>query len=163
MKTYAPKSLRGADLRRLMDELFTTPPEVAKFLQVTERSVWRWLSEGSAPFAVLAALWHETPRGRETSHIDVGNDLAVQRGLSRALSDEVARESLRLFRLVQIADTGAANDPLLVGPFSAVHAVTLANVNDQDHNGLFLNPEDHTVRADMQPVTALEVIGQGLG
>ena len=41
LKTYAPKSLHGEMLRELIDELHATPAEVAKFLRVTERSVWR--------------------------------------------------------------------------------------------------------------------------
>ena len=61
MKTYAPKGLHGAQLRAILEELQATPAQVSKFLQVTERSVWRWLSDGSAPFPVLAALPDDGP------------------------------------------------------------------------------------------------------
>lgn len=118
MKTYAPKGLSGADLRPMMEELFASPAQVAKFLKVTERSVWRWLSDGSAPYAVLAALWHETPTGREHSHCDVGNDLVIQRGLARAHGAALEKETARLGRVLSISDTGAANDPLMDGPLS---------------------------------------------
>ncbi|TAH10509.1 MAG: hypothetical protein EAZ11_12250 [Curvibacter sp.] len=118
LKTYAPKGLHGADLRGLLDDLQATPADAAKFLQVTERSVWRWLADGSAPFAALATLWHESPRGRETAAVDVGNALVAHRGLARAHQDAHARETQRLARLVQIGDFGAANDPLIEGPFS---------------------------------------------
>ena len=116
MKTYAPKGLHGAQLRAILDDLQATPPEVAKFLKVTERSVWRWLADDSAPFPVLAALWHETPAGRHATALDVGNELAVHRGLAAANGQALAQESARLARLVAISDTGAANDPLLSGP-----------------------------------------------
>lgn len=84
MKTYAPKGLHGAVLRDLLVELAITPAQAAKFLQVTERSVFRWLADDSAPFAVLAALWHETPTGRHVTAVDVGNELAIHVGLARA-------------------------------------------------------------------------------
>lgn len=116
MKTYAPKTLWGGDLRRLLDELHATPLDASKFLKVTERSVWRWLADDSAPFAVLAALWHETPRGRETAALDVGNALNIERGLARSTGDQLAAESARLARVLAICDTGAANDPLMQGP-----------------------------------------------
>jgi hypothetical protein len=116
MKTYAPKGLAGDDLRPILDELHATPAQVAQFLRVTERSVWRWLSDGSAPYAALAALWHETPTGRHVTALDVGNELVIHRGLAQANGDALARESARLARLVAISDTGAGNDPFFAGP-----------------------------------------------
>ena len=118
MKTYAPKALHGGDLRGLLDDLHASPLQVAKFLRVTERSVWRWLADGSAPFAVLAALWHETPRGREATACDVGNELVIQRGLARSGLAALDVEARRLVRVLAISDTGAANDPLMTGPAS---------------------------------------------
>lgn len=118
MKTYAPKGLHGADLRPLIDDLVATPGEVAKFLHVTERSVWRWLAEGSAPWPVLALLWHETPRGRESASCDVGNDLVIQRTQVKASGAALASMAARMARLVRIGDFGSANDPLVSGPAS---------------------------------------------
>lgn len=117
MKTYAPKGLEGADLRGLLSELVCTPQEAAKFLHVTERSLWRWLADGSAPFAVLAALWHETARGREVTSCDVGNELVLTRSGKRIAQEGEAQSVTRLARLLAISDTGAANDALLQGPW----------------------------------------------
>lgn len=103
-------------MRGLLADLHATPAQVAKFLKVTERSVWRWLADDSAPYAVLAALWHETPRGREAAHIDTGNALNIERGLARSTGAALAAESARLSRLLAITDTGAANDPLHDAP-----------------------------------------------
>ena len=116
MKTYAPAGLHGAALRGLLVDLGATPAQVAKFLRVTERSVWRWLADGSAPFSVLAALWHETPAGRHATALDVGNELVIVAGLARSAGDALALESARLARLLAISDTGAANDPFSAGP-----------------------------------------------
>ncbi len=116
MKTYAPKGLHGAMLRPLLSELLCTPAQAAKFLHVTERTVWRWLSDDSCPWPILALLWHETPKGREAAALDTGNALVIERGLSGAARGALAKESARLARLVAIADTGAANDALCDGP-----------------------------------------------
>lgn len=118
MKTYAPKDLSGEDLRGLLEDLFISPLQASKFLRVTERSVWRWLADNSAPYAVLAALWHETPKGREVSACDVGNELVIQRVLARSGAAALDVETRRLSRVLQISDTGAANDPLISGPAS---------------------------------------------
>lgn len=115
LKTYAPR-LTGADLRPLLDELQATPAQASKFLQVTERSVWRWLSENSAPFPVLAALWHETPTGRHVTALDVGNEVTIYRGLSQAHEKAHAQAVATLGRLLAIGDFGAANDPVIQGP-----------------------------------------------
>lgn len=120
MKTYAPRGLHGAQLRPLLDDLCCTPLQAAKFLRVTERTVWRWLAEDGAPWHVLALLWHETETGRMTCAHDVGNALVLARGLSRSHEQAHALESKRLARLVNISDTGAANDPLHDGPYQKI-------------------------------------------
>lgn len=119
MKTYAPKGLNGADLRGLLGDLVATPAQVAKFLRVTERSVWRWLADDSAPFAVLAALWHETARGREVTSCDVGNELVLTRAGQRISQQGEALAVVRLARVLAISDTGSSNDPFFTDPFSA--------------------------------------------
>ena len=116
MKTYAPKGLHGAQLRSLMLDCLATPLELSKFLHVTERSVWRWLKDDNAPYAVLAAIWHETPAGRRVTAVDVGNEAVLYRGLATAATAALTAETARLGRLVAICDTGAMNDPLFTGP-----------------------------------------------
>lgn len=118
MKTYAPRGLHGAMLRELLAQLGATPAQVAKHLHVTERSVWRWLADDSAPYAALAALWFETDQGRRTVALDVGNELVIQRGLADAQGRRAESADARLARLVAISDTGAMNDPFYDGPHS---------------------------------------------
>jgi hypothetical protein len=118
MKIYAPKSLRGTDLRDLIQQLHGSPADIAKLLKVTERTVWRWLAEDSAPWPILALLWHETPTGREVAALDVGNDLVLTRAGKRLALDAQALATARLQRLLNISDTGAANDPYQNGPFA---------------------------------------------
>lgn len=123
MKTYAPKDLCGDDLRPLIERLFASPLQISKFLKVTERSVWRWLADGSAPYAVLAALWHETPEGREAASCDVGNELVLTRVGKQLAQAEAVKATGQLERVLQISDTGAANDPLISGPSSQFRGV----------------------------------------
>jgi len=115
LKTYAPR-LTGADLRPLLDELQATPKQAANFLQVTERTLFRWLADNSAPFSVLAALWHETPSGRHVTALDVGNELVINRGLAQAHEKAHAAAVATVGRLLAIGDFGGANDPLFNGP-----------------------------------------------
>lgn len=117
MKTYAPKGLRGADLRSLLTDLVATPAQVAKFLDVTERSVWRWLADDSAPRAALYALWHETPHGRHVTALDVGNELVIVRGLAQGFEQQTTKQAAQLCRVLAISTTGAANDALVSGPW----------------------------------------------
>lgn len=116
MKTYTPKTLHGSDLRDLLVQHHATPAQAAKFLRVTERSVWRWLAEDSAPWVVLACLWLESAQGREVAAVDVANALGIERGASRLAKSAQASQSAQLARLLGISDTGAANDPVLSSP-----------------------------------------------
>lgn len=116
MKSYAPKGLHSGMVRELMTDMGATPADLAKLLHVTERSVWRWLSDGSAPFAAVLALWHESPRGHYNMETDVGNHNNILRGLARAHEEACAKETARMARLLAVGEFGSANDPLMTGP-----------------------------------------------
>lgn len=116
MKTYAPKGLRGGDLRGLLSDLAATPAQAAGYLEVSERTVWRWLADGTAPRPVLACLWLETPHGRHVAALDVGNELVIVRGLAKGFEAQTTDQAAQLARVLAISDTGAANDPLARGP-----------------------------------------------
>jgi hypothetical protein len=113
LKIYGPKTLRGPDLRDLMAELFATPKNVAKILGVNERTVFRWLSDDTAPKSALLALWHETPRGRLTSALDVGNALTLERLHTNELRNAHAALCRQVVKILAICQTGSANDPIM--------------------------------------------------
>jgi len=117
MKTFAPKKLHSGQLHELLSMLQWSNKDAAKFLHVTERSVYRWLSENSAPYMVLALLWHESPEGRDDCAIDHGNELQIMRSLARSTAEERDIDLQRLAYLLKIGDFGAANDPLMNFPF----------------------------------------------
>ena len=99
MKTYTPRGLAGDDLRRLLADLGWLPVDAARYLQVTERSVWRWLADGSAPFAVVALLWHVSPDGVHTVGLDHGNGVMYERGYVRSMEATTARLQAQCHRL----------------------------------------------------------------
>lgn len=112
MKTYAPKTLIGAQFRAMLQELDATPKSVAKFLRISERTAWRYLADDSAPYAVLALIWHETGAGRHASSLDSLNELNLLRAQVRALESFTQQQELRIARLLALADSGASNDAL---------------------------------------------------
>jgi|GEM_PF-3063806 hypothetical protein len=114
--TLAPRWL---DLRELMADIpNATPSTVAKFLDVTERSVWRWLADNSAPRAALLALWYQTKQGQYEVAVHVGNEAMWNAGMARAQTERADAATARLARVLAISDTGAANDPFNDGPSS---------------------------------------------
>ena len=84
-----------------------TPKELAKALGVTERTVWRWLSEDSAPRPVLLAIFWLTRWG--VSEIDCEAHNVATR--ARGLQDELDSIRERLARVAKIGDFGSSNDP----------------------------------------------------
>ncbi len=99
MKTFAPKCLHGAQLRQMLADLPATPKEVSKILQVTERTVWRWLADDSCPWHVLALLWHMTADGIQCVAIDHGNGAMYERGYVRSMEATTARLQLQIHKL----------------------------------------------------------------
>lgn len=101
MKAHAPKWL---DLAEMMADLGAKPADVAKYLEVTERSVWRWMADGTAPRAALLALWHITPDGVNTVALDHGNGAMYERGYVRSMEATTARLQAQNHRLEQELD-----------------------------------------------------------
>ena len=101
MKALAPKWI---DLAETLADLGAKPADAAKYLGVTERSVWRWLADGTAPRAVLLALWHLTPAGVQAVATDHGNGLMYERGYVRSMEATTARLQAQCHRLEQELD-----------------------------------------------------------
>lgn len=99
-----------------------TTREVARALDVTERTVRRWLSHGTAPRPVMLALFWVTSWGLSATDCETFNTAMLNRGLAVALKEEIGRLQARLDRLGRIADFGSANDP---APGVAVARLTL--------------------------------------
>ena len=101
MKTLAPKWL---DLAEMMADTGMKPADLAKYLDVTERSVWRWMAEDTAPRAALLALWHVTPEGIQAVALDHGNGAMYERGYVLSMEATTARLQAQNHRLEQELD-----------------------------------------------------------
>lgn len=107
---YMPKKIPA--LRDMIADIGNpTPKELAKALKVTERTVWRWLSEDKAPHTAMLAIYWLTRWG--VSEIDAAAHNAAVRsaGMARCLQDELDLIRARLQRVSQIGVFGSSNDP----------------------------------------------------
>lgn len=88
------------------------PRELAKWLGVTERTVWNYQRAGQAPRAVMLALFWLTPWGCSAVDTDRENELRGLHGLTKSLQRENAALRVRIARLEATGDFGAANEPV---------------------------------------------------
>ena len=113
---HAPKTLPA--WQSMLDDLGRPPPKrVARVLGVGVRTVYRYNRDGHVPRAVLLALFWLTSWGRSAVHAQAWNDAQVAVGYVDALQREVARLQGTVDRLQALGHSGAANDPLLRGPY----------------------------------------------
>ena len=100
---------------------------VAKFLDITDPTLSRWLSgKQDAPRAVCYALWHESPLGRSVTSAHSEQEIKILRGLLRATEAESIRKDQTIAALLaenaalkarpaarEQRPTYAANDPMV--------------------------------------------------
>ncbi len=89
---------------------------VARVLGMSERSVYRFNRVGEAPRVVALALFWLTRWGRSAVHSQATNDAIRACGYVEALRRDVERLEGRIAHLLTLANSGAANEPLLGGP-----------------------------------------------
>lgn len=87
--------------------------DVARFLGVTERSVYGWKRDQQAPRAPTLALFYESSWGQSLVNAESVNAARVARGLVDALERENAALRARVARLEQLETYGAANAPTI--------------------------------------------------
>ncbi len=111
-----------------------TPRQLANAMGVNQRTVYRWMSEGSAPRPVLLALFWLTRWGMQSTDADLFNYATAQRGYAVALKDELSRTQqevrslqTQIERLGRLGDFGSANDPAhgVTGPGPVEPALSL--------------------------------------
>lgn len=158
MKSYAPTGLHAGMLRELITDMGSTPAKIAKLLRVTERSIWRWMADDSAPYAVILALWHESPRGHYNRDTDLANHNAILHALVHCKEDTAAQAVARLAKLLAISSTGAANDPFLSGPVPAARVEGVQQVAQHIIRGTPAPPV-HALEA-FQPLAQGPLLGQ---
>jgi hypothetical protein len=87
----APNYIRGPNLFKLFVEELGGPKLVCKFLDVTERTIWRWLSEETAPKMAVLSLFWETQYGRSLVQTDQVNEIRLMYRRIEILNGQYAR------------------------------------------------------------------------
>jgi hypothetical protein len=127
--SLAPRDAAGvAAFTHLMDALGWRAPDVARYLEVSERTVRRWLAQdGAPPRAAVIALWFESHYGRQA----VAGRYMTEAQNWRAAADayKAQNDALRAaLARASSATHGAANESLygLTAAFPAAAAASAA-------------------------------------
>jgi len=121
MKYLAPRATPA--LSQLLPDLGNpSPREIARYLGVTERTVYAWKAAGCAPRAASLALFWESSYGRSALDCELHNSAMVHKRHADSLARHVVNLEARIARLEKIGRFDSANAPLLDAPvlFSAV-------------------------------------------
>lgn len=89
-----------------------TAAEVSKLLGVSLRTVYGWNRAGQAPRTAMLAVFWLTSWGRSATSTHLENGARVLQSLTESLNNENAGLRLRIARLEQTGDFGAANQPV---------------------------------------------------
>jgi len=113
MKILLPRQL--PDLQQLLDDLGRpSPRELARYFQVTQRTVRRWIATQNPPRAVIISLFWSSSYGLSALDAELYNSFTVYKLLSESLRRENATLALRVARLEKIGRFDSANAPDLV-------------------------------------------------
>ncbi len=88
------------------------PDRLASALQVSRRTVYRWLAHDDAPHMACLALWPLTRYGRSALESDALQREAIAFATARAHEREANTLRARVAYLERIGAHGAANDGL---------------------------------------------------
>lgn len=106
----APNNVYGPDIFKVFIHELGGPKIVCKMLDVSERTVRRWLAEESVPKMAVRALYWETRYGRSLIDTDHHNEVVLLRGQIRCLEDQFERAS-RIIAGLKLLNYGTANEP----------------------------------------------------
>lgn len=106
----APKNIYGITVfKMLIHEL--TVKRAAMILDVTERSIWRWLADGKVSKASVLALFWESHYGQSLIESDQRNEIVLLRARVRILEDQFIRAK-DVITGMRLLNYGTANEPL---------------------------------------------------
>lgn len=87
------------------------PKRLAKWLGVSERTIWNYNRAGQAPRSAMLALFWLTPWGDSALDTDRENLVRVLQSLTNSLGNDVANLRTRIAYLERIGGFGSANEP----------------------------------------------------
>lgn len=98
---------------QLVDALGNPPPrQLAKWLGLSERTIWNYTRAETAPRSVLLALFWLTPWGHSAVDTDRENYCRVLQSQTKSLGDCVAGLRTRIAYLEGIGGFASANEPV---------------------------------------------------
>lgn len=103
---------RLPNLPDMMQDLNTTPAQLAAYLGVSKSTIYRWLNVGTAPQSAMLAIYWQTSWGLSEIDADMHNRANVYQWLAQALERELWRQREDFATLARIGHYGSANDPL---------------------------------------------------
>lgn len=116
MKYLAPRTPPA--LSQLLPDLGNpSPREIARYLDVTERTVFAWKAQDKAPKAALLALFWESSYGLSALDAELHNAAMVHRLHANALARESDNLRARIARLEKIGRFDSANAPYIAPVF----------------------------------------------
>lgn len=95
----------------LLDLGRPSPRELARYLDVTERTVYRWLAADNAPTPVMMALFWLTNYGRSEIYTTAENELRQLGSLTVSLRNELQQMHVRVAWLEKNGRFDTANQP----------------------------------------------------
>ncbi len=100
----------------ILDDLGNPPPRrIAKALEISERTIYRYNRAGNAPRAICLALFWLTRWGRAEIDARAVFDAQMAAGFAEALHREVQQLRDENTRLLALSQYGSANEPILKG------------------------------------------------
>ncbi|RUS68002.1 hypothetical protein CUZ56_00485 [Saezia sanguinis] len=94
----------------LLAEIGATPRQVARVLQVSERTVYQWLKTGREPWSARIALFWLTRWGYSIIHTDAENEARLFAALARARADQLHELEKAAFFSVVKKTASASNE-----------------------------------------------------
>ena len=125
MKYLAPRSIPA--LSQVLPDLGNpSPREIARYLDVSERTVYGWKASDDAPRAALLALFWESSYGLSALDAELFNSVAVYRNLSESLNLEAQNLRTRIAWLEKNGRFDCSNQPFIapVAPFAPLTSVS---------------------------------------
>lgn len=112
MKYLAPRALPA--LSQILPDLGQpSPREIARFLDVSERTVYGWKATDNAPRAALLALFWESSYGLSALDCELHNSIQVYKSLSESLNLEAQKLRTRIAWLEKNGRFDCSNQPFV--------------------------------------------------
>lgn len=106
----APKNIYGPNLFKIFVHELGGPKLVCKKLDVSERTVWRWLADDSVPKMAVLALYWETQYGISLIDTERHHEIHLLRSRIKILEEQFVRAK-DVITGMKLLNYGTSNEP----------------------------------------------------